>query len=133
MRLQPFQWLRSLHAKLFIATALVTSVLTFAVAFSITRNSRVEMEGYAKELALQTSQAVETEIVEQLIKECSRLYDLVLIDSPPLLPVTDPLVFSPLCDATVLVVKAGVTQRQSVRRALQLVHQSGGHVAGCIG
>jgi len=65
VRLHPFQWLRSLHAKLFIATALVTSVLTFAVAFSITRNSRVEMEGYAKELALQTSQAVETEIVER--------------------------------------------------------------------
>jgi len=75
---------------------------------------------------------LETEIVEQLLKECSRLYDLVIIDTPPLLPVTDPLVFSPLCHATVLVVKAGVTQRQSVRRAIQLVQQSGGHVAGCI-
>jgi capsular exopolysaccharide synthesis family protein len=75
---------------------------------------------------------LETEKVEQLVKECARLFDLVLIDTPPLLPVTDPLVFTPLCDATVLVIKAGVTQRQSVRRALQLVRQAGGHVAGCI-
>ncbi|MBK8727138.1 MAG: HAMP domain-containing protein [Holophagaceae bacterium] len=65
MRLRPFQWLRSLHAKLFLVTALVTSVLTVAVAFSITRNSRAEMEGYSRGLALQTAQAVETEIIER--------------------------------------------------------------------
>ena len=65
MNLRPFHWLRSLHAKLFLVTALVTSVLTVAVAYSITKNSRAEMEGYSKSLALQTAQAVETEIIER--------------------------------------------------------------------
>ncbi len=65
MRLRPFVWLRSLHAKLFLVTALVTSVLTIAVAFSITKNSRVEIEGYSERLARQAAQAVETEINER--------------------------------------------------------------------
>jgi signal transduction histidine kinase len=65
VNLRPFHWLRSLHAKLFLVTALVTSVLTVAVAYSITKNSRAEMEGYSKSLALQTAQAVETEIIER--------------------------------------------------------------------
>ena len=40
MRFIPLAWFRSLHAKLFTVTALVTSLLTIAVAYSITRNSR---------------------------------------------------------------------------------------------
>ena len=44
MKLSSFAWFHSLHAKLFTVTALVTSVLTVAVAFSLTRNSRRELE-----------------------------------------------------------------------------------------
>jgi len=75
---------------------------------------------------------LEAQAIETLLKECTRLYDLVIIDSPPVMPVTDPLVFTPNVDATIMVIKAGVTQRQSVRRAYQLLQQAGGHVAGCI-
>ena len=50
MKLRPFAWFHSLHAKLFTVTALVTSVLTVAVAFSITRNSRRELEKYSRNL-----------------------------------------------------------------------------------
>jgi len=62
-------WFRSLHAKLFIVTALVTSLLTIAVAYSITRNSRREMENYTKNLAYETSQEVETEILQRWDKD----------------------------------------------------------------
>jgi signal transduction histidine kinase len=62
-------WFRSLHAKLFIVTALVTSLLTIAVAYSITRNSRREMENYTKNLATETSAVVETEILQRWDKD----------------------------------------------------------------
>ncbi len=69
MKFRPFAWFHSLHAKLFTVTALVTSVLTVAVAFSITRNSRRELEKYSRNLAVETSQAVETEILQRWNKD----------------------------------------------------------------
>lgn len=65
MRLRPFAWFRSLHAKLFLVTALVTSAVTVGVAYSITKNSRIELENYSRGLALQTAAAVETDINER--------------------------------------------------------------------
>jgi len=69
MNFRPFAWFHSLHAKLFTVTALVTSVLTVAVAFSITRNSRRELEKYSRNLSIETSQAVETEILQRWNKD----------------------------------------------------------------
>ena len=69
MRFLPLTWFRSLHAKLFTVTALVTSLLTIAVAYSITRNSRREIENYTKNLASETSLVVETEILQRWDKD----------------------------------------------------------------
>lgn len=65
MRLRPLEWLLSLHAKLFILLGLVTSVLTVAVAYSITRNSRRELETYSRNLTIEAAQTVETDVVER--------------------------------------------------------------------
>ncbi len=65
MNVRPFKWLRSLHAKLFLVTALVTSVLTVAVAYNITRNSRRELEAYSRKLTIEAARTVETEILER--------------------------------------------------------------------
>ncbi len=58
-------WLRSLHAKLFILIGLVTSLLTVAVAYSIIRNSRREIEAYSRNLTIDAVQTVETDILER--------------------------------------------------------------------
>ncbi len=65
MKIQPLKWLRSLHAKLFLLVALVTSVLTIAVAYNITRNSRRELESYSKNLTIEAARTIETEILER--------------------------------------------------------------------
>jgi signal transduction histidine kinase len=65
VRIRPLKWLRSLHAKLFLLLGLVTSVLTVAVAYSITRNSRREMESYSRNLVIEAAGTVETDIVER--------------------------------------------------------------------
>ena len=65
VRLRPLAWLRSLHAKLFLLLGLVTSVLTVAVAYSIVRNSRRELENYSKRLTIETAATVETDILER--------------------------------------------------------------------
>lgn len=65
LRIRPLAWLRSLHAKLFLLLGLVTSVLTVAVAYSIIRNSRREIESYSKKLVIEATGTVETDIVER--------------------------------------------------------------------
>jgi len=58
-------WVKSLHAKLFLLTALVTSVITILVAASIIDNNRKEMLLYTKRLAIQNGLTVESEILQR--------------------------------------------------------------------
>ena len=51
-------WFQSLNAKLFIVMALLTSVLTIAVAISIISSFKVSIESYTKDLALRTARGV---------------------------------------------------------------------------
>lgn len=59
-------------------------------------------------------------------------FDLVLIDSPPVLPVTDAVVLSEWVEAVILVTTAGTTKRKLVRQSLRLLRQSGAPVAGLV-
>jgi signal transduction histidine kinase len=65
MEFRPLTWLRSLHAKLFILTALVTSALTIGVAYSIVRNSRREFQEYTRRIVVEAAQTVETDVVQR--------------------------------------------------------------------
>lgn len=56
----------------------------------------------------------------------------VIIDGPPLLPVTDSVLLAGTADATVLVVKAGVATREDVARSVGFVESSGGYLAGLV-
>jgi polysaccharide biosynthesis transport protein len=58
--------------------------------------------------------------------------DIVLIDSPPVLPVTDPLVLSALVDATLLVVAADETTKRGLHRAVELLTQVDAPLVGAI-
>jgi capsular exopolysaccharide synthesis family protein len=54
-----------------------------------------------------------------LIAEARKIYDLILIDSPPLLPVVDTLLLRKMADMLVFVVRADATPRDAVLRSLQ--------------
>ena len=56
----------------------------------------------------------------------------MLVDTPPVLPVTDALVVSRFVDATLVVVDSRSTARKSVRRTLQLLGQVNAPVLGVI-
>lgn len=65
MKRQALAWFHSLHAKLFLVTAAVTSLVTIAVAGSITRNNRLNFEAYSKNVALEACDVVKKEILER--------------------------------------------------------------------
>jgi capsular exopolysaccharide synthesis family protein len=60
------------------------------------------------------------------------LFDLVLIDSPPVLPVTDAVVLAKDADATLLVVAAGQTSRGNLQRSAEKLAQVNARVVGIV-
>lgn len=68
----------------------------------------------------------------ELIRQLKDSVDVILFDSPPLLPVTDAAVLSKQVDGVVLVTKAKSTRRDAIRQALQRVDRVGSNIVGGI-
>jgi len=50
-------------------------------------------------------------------------FDTVVLDCPPILPVTDAAVLAPTADVVLVVVRAGVTRTDDVKRAHESLRQ----------
>ena len=59
-------------------------------------------------------------------------FDHVIVDSPPVLPVSDTLVFAQQTDGVVLCVRGGSTAREHVRRARDRILRSGVPIVGVL-
>ena len=77
-------------------------------------------------------QLLRSEQLSRLLHDVRSRYDVVLLDSPPLLPIADTRLLSTLVDYAVLVVRRRVTARESVRRAIEEMRQSGARIAGVV-
>ena len=65
------------------------------------------------------SELLASKHMEVLLTELRELYDVVLIDSPPLLPVTDAAAIAPYTDGAILVCRYTKTTRSQVESAVQ--------------
>ncbi len=70
--------------------------------------------------------------MEAVLKRCAELYDYVVIDSPPILSVTDGVILSRQADAVVLVVRHGKSSKHVVRRARDILLRSGAGITGIV-
>ncbi|MDO8465869.1 MAG: polysaccharide biosynthesis tyrosine autokinase, partial [Gallionella sp.] len=71
-------------------------------------------------------------IFGELVQEWMAAFDLVLIDSPPLLPVPDSVIVASVVKHTILVFQIGVTARESVKRAINFLKNAGTTIDGII-
>ena len=69
---------------------------------------------------------------DELLQQLRSRYDIVLIDSPPALLVTDAVSISMKSDVTVWVAQAGVVTRPQLARAADLIERNGMPVIGFI-
>lgn len=65
-----------------------------------------------------------------MLEHLSQRFEYILIDSPPVLTVTDAQVLAPQVDGVVLVVRAGETPEEIVRRAASVIRRVGGRLLG---
>ncbi len=70
--------------------------------------------------------------IQEVFSALRELFDLVLIDSPPVLPVTDAVLLAKDADATLLVVAAGQTSRGDLQRAAEKLAQVNARVVGLV-
>jgi capsular exopolysaccharide synthesis family protein len=70
--------------------------------------------------------------VHDLLAGLKRDGYMVLVDSPPVLPVTDGMLLSKRVDATLLVCVAGQTTRKEVARAVELLEQVNAPLVGAV-
>jgi capsular exopolysaccharide synthesis family protein len=69
---------------------------------------------------------------EQLVAATRKEYDYVLIDSPPLLAVSDPCIVAKHADGLVLVIHTDKNTRATARQAHELLEAHGAHVLGVV-
>ncbi|MDP3014028.1 MAG: polysaccharide biosynthesis tyrosine autokinase [Candidatus Subteraquimicrobiales bacterium] len=70
-------------------------------------------------MAPNPSELLSSERMKELLTELRARYDHVILDSSPLMAVSDPLVLSSLADGVILVVWGGMTGRDLIKKASQ--------------
>ena len=70
--------------------------------------------------------------MEKLIDRLQSRYDVVLIDTPPMIAVTDALVLSKIVDNFILVCRSDVTQKGALDRSIKSLKQVGGKFDGTV-
>ena len=70
--------------------------------------------------------------MQHLIESMMKVYDFVLLDSPPVQSVTDCLTLSRLVEGTLLVTRAGKTTYEELESGLKKMHEVHAHILGII-
>jgi len=70
--------------------------------------------------------------MKHLMDRLRKEYDMVIMDTPPILPVTDAVVASSLADGVILVVQAGRTRSGEVRHAQEVLEAAHANLLGVV-
>ncbi len=74
----------------------------------------------------------DTHRLAEALNELKFYYDTIIIDCPPVIPVSDPMQVSPEVDGVLMVVMAGVTPRELVVRARDVLLDVDANILGVI-
>jgi capsular exopolysaccharide synthesis family protein len=75
---------------------------------------------------------LDSSAMDDLLRAVGHHYDLVVIDTPPLMAASDACALSKKVDTTVLIVRWVKTPREVVRHVIRQLTRAGGHVAGAL-
>ncbi|MGP8260057.1 MAG: GumC family protein [Acidobacteriaceae bacterium] len=78
------------------------------------------------------TEMLSSETMQALMKKLGKIYSHIVIDSPPVLSVTDAVVLGNMVDAVVLVVRHGKESKNVMRRARDLLARSGAPMTGLV-
>jgi succinoglycan biosynthesis transport protein ExoP len=70
--------------------------------------------------------------MQHLLKELARRYDVVLLDTPPILPVSDAVALARGADGVIVVIRYGRTGRRELHAVMETLEAVSAHVIGTI-
>ncbi|MEH7073454.1 CpsD/CapB family tyrosine-protein kinase [Neobacillus drentensis] len=78
------------------------------------------------------SELLDSKRMKTLLEEARGLYDIILIDTPPILIVTDAKILANLCDGSILVVRSKCTEIEAAQKAIEALKAADGKILGTI-
>lgn len=71
------------------------------------------------------AELLQSQKMRDFLKLLREKFDMVILDSPPVIAVTDSEILARLADATMLVVSANTTEMELIRKAVEIINQKG--------
>ena len=78
------------------------------------------------------SELLGSQKMKDIMTQLKQLYDVIIIDAPPVGVVTDAAILSTIVDGTILVVASGKTEIDGAKRAKQLLENVGARIIGVV-
>jgi capsular exopolysaccharide synthesis family protein len=78
------------------------------------------------------SETINNQTFADLLNDMSRRYDHVVIDSPPVMPVTDARILAAMCDLTLLVIRAEFSNKRAAQDAKEGLIGFGANLIGAV-
>ena len=78
------------------------------------------------------SEILASNAMTMLLEKLKTMYDIIIIDSAPLQAVTDAQIISNKVDGTLLVIRAGLTKREAILQAKELLNQVNAKILGVV-
>src|SRR5699024_7524157 len=70
--------------------------------------------------------------MEKFLAEAEEVYDLIIIDSPPVLAVTDAQILANIVDGSLLVIRSGQTEYEAAEKAKEALERSTSKILGTV-
>jgi protein-tyrosine kinase len=78
------------------------------------------------------SELLSSRAMERLLEDQNKEYDMILVDAPPILVVTDAQVLANICEGVILVVSSGKTEIEQAVKAKGLLEMSKVKILGAV-
>jgi Mrp family chromosome partitioning ATPase len=78
------------------------------------------------------AEALKAGDVRNLLTELSHQFDVIILDTPPVLVSADAAILAPLADDVLIVIRAGQTDRQAAELAYQQLAAAGASIVGAV-
>lgn len=78
------------------------------------------------------SELLSNECIGEIFEELKKLYDIIIVDTPPVQEVTDAVLLSPYATGYIIVVKSEVTKKANLAETIGIIEENKGKISGIV-
>jgi capsular exopolysaccharide synthesis family protein len=78
------------------------------------------------------AELLNSRMMELILENAQELFDTIIIDTPPVMAVTDAQILASKCDGTILVISSGKAEKEQVKKTKELLVKANANLLGAI-